>query len=49
MPLDNDSIKWAMHHLSTLGDSDLFPKPAELDPLIEKIDEVITLLTPLKS
>jgi hypothetical protein len=45
MPLDNDSIEWAMRHLSTLGDSDLFPKPAELDPLIEKIDEVITLLT----
>jgi len=45
MPLDNDSIEWAMRHLSTLGDSDLFPKPAELDPLIEKSDEVITLLT----
>ncbi|MCF6154741.1 MAG: RNA-directed DNA polymerase [Candidatus Brocadia sp.] len=45
MPLDNNSIEWALSHLSTLGDSDLFPKPAELEPLSAQIDELKALLT----
>jgi hypothetical protein len=45
MPLDNTSIEWALSHLKTLGDSDLFPKPIELNPLLEQIDELKALLT----
>lgn len=45
MPLNSESIKWAISHLSTVGDSDLFPKPAELEPILEQIDDFVTLLT----
>jgi hypothetical protein len=45
MPLDNASIEWALSHLSTLGDSDLFPKPVELQPLLDQIDDLKALLT----
>ena len=40
MPIQPDSIEWSLKHLAKLGDSDLFPKPIELDPLLEKIDDV---------
>jgi hypothetical protein len=36
MPLDKGSIEWAISHLSILGDSDLFPKPIELSPLLDQ-------------
>jgi len=45
MPLDNTSIEWALSHLKTLGDSDLFPKPIELNPLLDQIDDLKALLT----
>jgi hypothetical protein len=45
MPLNETSIEWALSHLSLLGDSDLFPKPAELDPVINQKEELKTLLT----
>jgi hypothetical protein len=45
MPLDKNSIDWALSHLSILGDSDLFPKPTELKPLLDQIDDVKTLIT----
>ena len=34
MPLTKDSVEWALDHLLALGDSDLFPRPAELDVLL---------------
>ncbi|TKJ33529.1 MAG: Retron-type reverse transcriptase [Planctomycetes bacterium B3_Pla] len=45
MPLDKASINWALSHLSILGDSDLFPKPVELKPLLDQIDDVNTLIS----
>ncbi|NLG79145.1 MAG: Retron-type reverse transcriptase [Firmicutes bacterium] len=31
MKLHSDSLAWAVRHLTSLGDSDLFPKPIEID------------------
>lgn len=45
MPLDSVSIEWALSHLSTLGDSDLFPKPIELNTFLDHRDDLINLLT----
>jgi hypothetical protein len=45
MPLNETSIEWALYHLSLLGDSDLFPKPAELEPIINQKEELKALLT----
>ena len=45
MPLNAKSIDWALSHLSLLGDSDLFPKPAELEALLDQRDDIKTLLT----
>lgn len=45
MPLDKASIFWALYNLSTLGDSDLFPKPAELEPLLDQIDDLSAVLS----
>lgn len=45
MTLDPKSIDWALTHLSTFGDSDLFPKPSELQPLLDLKDEFKALLT----
>jgi hypothetical protein len=45
MALDNASIEWALSHLKILGDSDLFPKPVELNPLLAHTDELKILLT----
>lgn len=45
MNLNSTSIDWALSHLSTVGDSDLFPNPTELKPLLDQKDELINLLT----
>jgi retron-type reverse transcriptase len=45
MPLAEDSLRWALNHLNKLGDSDLFPRPAELDAMTPLADELIASLS----
>jgi hypothetical protein len=45
MALDPDSIRWAMSHLSNIGDSDLFPWAAEIEILKAFESDIIGLLS----
>ena len=47
MKVDSDSLKWAINHLVTLSDSDLFPRPIELDVISELGEDAITFLSNL--
>jgi len=40
MPLSRNSISWAISHLEKVGDSDLFPRPIELDAILGQKDYV---------
>jgi len=48
MKLKRQSIKWALNHLLKLSDSDLFPRPIELDIINELGDKAIDLLSSLE-
>ncbi|MEG4116328.1 reverse transcriptase domain-containing protein [Microcoleus sp. N9_B4] len=41
MKLDEKSIRWSLNHLIKYGDTDLFPKPVELDCLYEIENEAV--------
>lgn len=45
MQLSPDSIDWAILHLNEVGDSDLFPRPAELDAVLALKDDTKTWLS----
>jgi hypothetical protein len=45
MILNNDSVDWALAHLKASGDTDLFPKPVELDALLSERDILIDALS----
>ena len=45
MKLKRESIKWALNHLLILSDSDLFPRPIELDIINELGEEAIDSLS----
>ena len=47
MKIDSDSLKWAINHLITLSDSDLFPRPIEIDIIYELGEYAITFLSNL--
>ena len=47
MKVDSDSLKWTINHLVTLSDSDLFPRPIELDVISELGESAITFLSNL--
>jgi hypothetical protein len=41
MKLNEDSIKWAIQHLSEFGDTDLFPYPVELKIISDNKEDVL--------
>lgn len=43
--LSPDSVDWAILHIDKIGDSDLFPRPAELDAVLALRDFTKTLLS----
>ena len=45
MPLPENSLRWALDHLNKLGDSDLFPRPAELDAITPLVDDFVATLS----
>lgn len=45
MKLTSNSIDWAISHLDKVGDSDLFPRPLELDAVLALRNEMKTLLS----
>jgi hypothetical protein len=45
MVLSKGSIEWALAHLRAIGDTDLFPRPVELDALLSEKDHLINILT----
>jgi len=47
MKVDSDSLRWAINHLITLSDSDLFPRPIELDVVSKLGKDAITFLSNL--
>ena len=47
MSLSTNSIDWAISHLEKVGDSDLFPRPVELDAILALKDEVKNRLSSL--
>jgi hypothetical protein len=47
MSLSTNSIDWAISHLEKVGDSDLFPRPVELDAVLALKDDVKSRLTSL--
>jgi len=47
MEINSDSLRWAINHLITLSDSDLFPRPIELDVVYELGEDTITFLSNL--
>ncbi|MBP2640231.1 MAG: hypothetical protein H6Q66_1182 [Firmicutes bacterium] len=47
MKIDAVSIKWALNHLTTIGDSDLFPIPIEFEAIVGQGEEAINFLSDL--
>lgn len=47
MKLKDDSIRWAIKHIDKEGDTDLFPKPIEIEIFKEIEDEVVNRLKAL--
>ena len=47
MKVDSDSLGWAINHVITLSDSDLFPRPIELDVVSKLGEDAITFLSNL--
>jgi hypothetical protein len=45
MSITQDSIKWALTHLRTIGDSDLFPWAAEIEAFCAMQDDVVKIVT----
>ncbi len=47
MKIGAESIKWALNHLSTIGDSDLFPIPIEFEAIVGQGETAINFLSDL--
>jgi len=47
MKVDLDSLRWAINHLITKSDSDLFPRPIEFNIVSELGEPAITFLSEL--
>ena len=47
MKVDSDSVRWSINHLIALSDSDLFPRPIELDVVSKLGEDAITFLSNL--
>ena len=45
MKLNKSSIEWALRHVKTMKDTDLFPLPKEIDVLLEDFDNTVNELS----
>jgi hypothetical protein len=44
MKIDADSVRWALNSLERHGDTDLFPKPVEIDVLLSDVDKSVAII-----
>lgn len=45
MKLKSDSIQWAVNHIFIESDTDIFPKPKEIDIIVEQNEKIINKLS----